>query len=203
MRFNALVVAAMVITSVNAVGRGGFRSLLGGNGHRTGSGPSYGTLEEDLESELTQDPPAHGPEPVSSQGLSRDEWDGLRVPKNAKKDPICDPIVIELSKLWLKVYVLNCEFRALMPVYYKLMKGEDENGKKIKKRKLKSKQTAAYLALSDEHKAKLREFKAEYAGATEKYDETWKQLIAKECSTEYSGLSSMEDMIKWEHFPKL
>ncbi|KAH6560351.1 hypothetical protein BASA60_000348 [Batrachochytrium salamandrivorans] len=132
MKVRVLVAAAMVITSVNAVGKGGFRGLLGGNGHRTGSGPSYGTLEEDLESELTQESLEDELELNSEQDLLQKEWVALQVLKNAKKDPICDPIIIELSKLWSKVYVLNCGFRVLMPVYYRLMKGEDENGKRSK-----------------------------------------------------------------------
>ncbi|KAH6591398.1 hypothetical protein BASA50_008706 [Batrachochytrium salamandrivorans] len=72
--------------------------------------------------------------------------------------------------------------------------------RKIKKRKLKSKQTVTYLALSDEHKAKLKEIKAEYADVTKEYDETWEELIAKEGSAESLGVAPLEEMIERDTF---
>ncbi|KAH9245557.1 hypothetical protein BASA81_016937 [Batrachochytrium salamandrivorans] len=66
MKFNALVVAAMVITSASAGGRKGSRGWLGGGG-MTGSGSSYDTFDNDLEPPSQQVPPKNEPRSESSQ----------------------------------------------------------------------------------------------------------------------------------------
>ncbi|KAH6595709.1 hypothetical protein BASA61_003709 [Batrachochytrium salamandrivorans] len=62
MKFNALVVAAMVITSVNAAGKGGFRGLFKKGGRMTRPGPSYDTFDNEPESVVAQDAAESGEE---------------------------------------------------------------------------------------------------------------------------------------------
>ncbi|KAH6560363.1 hypothetical protein BASA50_003308 [Batrachochytrium salamandrivorans] len=136
MKFNALVVAAMVITSVNASGREGLEGFLKKGCVARSDSKEMLAIENDSESELTQDPPVHGPEPVSSQdslengsepGPSQDspnnESGKSRESGVTEYDPKCDPIIIKLDKLWLKAYDLEPVLRSQMPAYYKLMKG--------------------------------------------------------------------------------
>ncbi|KAH6572720.1 hypothetical protein BASA50_007934 [Batrachochytrium salamandrivorans] len=267
MRFNVLVVAAMVITSVNAVRRGRFTGRLGSNSMPR-SDSEQNLLGDGSEPELTQDPPEHKPELVFPQnppahvsipGPSQDSQghglapvvpdsliedgsksvvsenllgDGLesgssqdspghvsrpgpsqdpprhrpgasQVSKPRQKDPVCDPIVKKLNRLWLKADEIDARFYSLMPVYYRLMKGEDMKGKRIKKHKLKLKQMIAYLALSNEHKAILGEFKVEYAGVAKEYPAIWTELMAKECWTEFFHKLPLEKMIKKGYFLQL
>ncbi|KAH9251874.1 hypothetical protein BASA81_010194 [Batrachochytrium salamandrivorans] len=149
MKFNALVVAAMVIASVNASGA-----------DEPPSGAEYSGGRSNTE--LIQGSSGNGPGKSRESGVT--EYD----PKYAG--------LLQTNE------------------------GEDMRRRKIKKRKLKSKQTVTYLALSDEHKAKLKEIKAEYADVTKEYDETWEELIAKEGSAESLGVAPLEEMIERGHF---
>ncbi|KAH6566405.1 hypothetical protein BASA61_005532 [Batrachochytrium salamandrivorans] len=93
MKFNALVVAAMVITSVNASGKGR-PSEVEDNGGRSKPGPS-------------QNPPVY--KPNESQDSEPEE------------NPICDNILDELFTLWDDVIDLDSEFQERMSVLYGLI----------------------------------------------------------------------------------
>ncbi|KAH6560369.1 hypothetical protein BASA61_005091 [Batrachochytrium salamandrivorans] len=97
MKFNALVVAAMVIASVNASGA-----------DEPPSGAEYSGGRSNTE--LIQGSSGNGPGKSRESGVT-------------EYDPKCDPIIIKLNKIWIKVDVLEPGLRSQMPAYYKLMKG--------------------------------------------------------------------------------
>ncbi|KAH9245396.1 hypothetical protein BASA81_017130 [Batrachochytrium salamandrivorans] len=128
MKVNALVVAAMVITSVNAVWHDVFTGCFRG---RCGMSKSE-----------------------SEESLLQKDGDEPKVPKPTKASPKCGSIVKELTDLRGDAYDIEATFRGQMPTHFNLMKGMDADDKKINPRILKAEQAAAYRALSNEDKAK-------------------------------------------------
>ncbi|KAH6572588.1 hypothetical protein BASA60_006557 [Batrachochytrium salamandrivorans] len=176
MKFNVLVVAAMVIASVNAVWHDNLPSGVENSGDM-----SKAESEESL-----------------LQG-----WNEPKVPKPIKDDSKCDPIVEKLTDLRRETYNIEDELRERMPTYFNLMKGMDADGKKINPSILKAEQVTAYLELSDEKKATVEGFKTEYAGVMERYDAIWGEFIDSRCFTEDLLWMSPDEMIKRGPFPKL
>ncbi|KAH6559835.1 hypothetical protein BASA62_000312 [Batrachochytrium salamandrivorans] len=237
MKFNALVVAAMVITSVNAVGRGGSRSLFEGNGRMTKSGSKANLLDKDLESVVTQNSPEDEPRQGSSpdspkheltqtqldkfvktecvEGLTEDptrhkaasvlvqesqrhkprprpSWKSLarklkpvlpskspddkpdtpQVFKPIEKDPICDPIVAELSISWRKISDFDRAFSKQEPEFYKLLRN------------------------------RLQEIKAEYIRLEQEHRVIWARLKDNDCPTKEFKRLSPDHMKKEGYFPK-
>ncbi|KAH6602766.1 hypothetical protein BASA61_000798 [Batrachochytrium salamandrivorans] len=86
MKFNALVVAAMVITSVSAGGRKGLPGWLGG-GRMTGSASSYDTFDNEPELEPPQDSSRHGPESRFLQAPPENE----QKPDSSQDPPMSGP----------------------------------------------------------------------------------------------------------------
>ncbi|KAH6565975.1 hypothetical protein BASA62_006953 [Batrachochytrium salamandrivorans] len=91
MRVKALVVAAMVITSVNASGKGGFKSWFG-RGGMTGSESRHNLLRSTLS--LSQEP-----EPTKKKLGDGSGGGG--------KDPFCDSMTSKLSGLRDKAVALS------------------------------------------------------------------------------------------------
>ncbi|KAH6591736.1 hypothetical protein BASA61_004817 [Batrachochytrium salamandrivorans] len=209
MKFNALVVAAMVITSVNAVGRGGSRSLFEGNGRMTKSGSKANLLDKDLDPVVTQNSPEDEPRQGSSpdspkheltqtqldkfvktecvEGLTEDPTrhkaasvlDTPQVFKPIEKDPICDPIVAELSISWRKISDFDRAFSKQESEFYKLMRnrykkpeenGEEDNEEKRKEEEekkinvdaLRSKEIQEWIDSNPKAIPRLRKIKTEY-----------------------------------------
>ncbi|KAH6577545.1 hypothetical protein BASA60_003951 [Batrachochytrium salamandrivorans] len=200
MKFNVFVVAAMVITSVNAGGSDKPSSGDENSGGRSKSVVPEGLMGDSSGSESLQESLGHGSEPALTQDSLQKEWNESQYSEPTEYDPKCDPIVIKLDELWLKADEINARFYSQLPVYYRLMKGEDLRGKKIKKHKLKLKKMTTYLKLSDENKTKLTELKARYTGVMNEYRVTWKKLRREGCPTEHLRVFSVKDMIQKGHF---
>ncbi|KAH6578979.1 hypothetical protein BASA61_010575 [Batrachochytrium salamandrivorans] len=67
-----------------------------------------------------------------TQDSLQKEWNESQYSEPTEYDPKCDPIVIKLDELWLKADEINARFYSQLPVYYRLMKGEDLRGKRSK-----------------------------------------------------------------------
>ncbi|KAH6596398.1 hypothetical protein BASA50_005104 [Batrachochytrium salamandrivorans] len=114
MKFNALVVAAMVITSVSASGKGRPRGFLKKGGGMTGSESLEKlVIEDDSESEPPQDSQRHGATQRlswSSMGQSLGSVFSSKSSRNkpsTPQNPVCISIEDELCTFWDKVYDLN------------------------------------------------------------------------------------------------
>ncbi|KAH9245605.1 hypothetical protein BASA83_009299 [Batrachochytrium salamandrivorans] len=285
MKFNALVVAAMVITSVNAVGRGGSRSLFEGNGRMTKSGSKANLLDKDLESVVTQNSPEDEPRQGSSpdspkheltqtqldkfvktecvEGLTEDptrhkaasvlvqesqrhkprprpSWKSLarklkpvlpskspddkpdtpQVFKPIEKDPICDPIVAELSISWRKISDFDRAFSKQEPEFYKLLRNrykkpeengekdneekrkEEEEEKKINADALRSKEIQEWIDSNPKSIPRLQEIKAEYIRLEQEHRVIWARLKDNDCPTKEFKRLSPDHMKKEGYFPK-
>ncbi|KAH9250631.1 hypothetical protein BASA81_011550 [Batrachochytrium salamandrivorans] len=188
MKFNALVAAAMVITSVNAAGKGGFRGFLKKGGGMTGSesleklvidddpelepsqeSPRCGArqrlsqipLARRFRSGPSQDAPKSESEPVVTQDPSNNLSGTPQVPEPRKKDPVCRAIVEELYTSWEKLDTLNYRFRIQALEFHKLMMGEITKGKKDKRHNLNLEEIQKYIELNPEVIPKLKKFKKE------------------------------------------
>ncbi|KAH9246288.1 hypothetical protein BASA81_016179 [Batrachochytrium salamandrivorans] len=109
MKFNVLVIAAMVITSANAGGRKGLPGWLGGGG-MTGSGSSYDTFDNE-------------PEPPSQQDPPKNPSAEVRYFLPNEKDTICGDIQVKLHRLYDKINNRNELFRFRMSGFYKTIGG--------------------------------------------------------------------------------
>ncbi|KAH9248248.1 hypothetical protein BASA81_014094 [Batrachochytrium salamandrivorans] len=149
MKFNALVAAAMVITSVNASGKGRPKGLFKKGDGMKGSDSSWTLLEKDPEPELqeslvhrsksgsSQSPQRHKPRPRLSQSLAMHRLRSAlsskpprrkpgKIHEPIKKDPVCDPIARELHASWKKISVFDKTFSKQIPDFYKLLRKERE-----------------------------------------------------------------------------
>ncbi|KAH6560620.1 hypothetical protein BASA61_003237 [Batrachochytrium salamandrivorans] len=109
MKFNVLVVAAMVITSVSAGKRKGLPGWLR-NGGMTGSGSSYDTFDNE-------------PEPPSQQGSSKNPSSMSQDIKPTNKKEICDAIKAKLLDLHDNLDSRNELLRVQMSGLYMIMGG--------------------------------------------------------------------------------
>ncbi|KAH9244852.1 hypothetical protein BASA81_017705, partial [Batrachochytrium salamandrivorans] len=124
MKFNALVVAAMVITSVSAglpdklpsgVENSGGRSMSVFPQGTSGNGP--GPLQE---SDHTNKEPADdsGGDGIDEDSASDEELDGHEGLGDAsnkvvvKSNPVCDSLISELKTLWNRFMTINSDARS-------------------------------------------------------------------------------------------
>ncbi|KAH6574715.1 hypothetical protein BASA50_007630 [Batrachochytrium salamandrivorans] len=207
MKFNALVVAAMVITSVNAGRRGGFRGWLGG-GRMTGSesrerpGGSQdldpakkelgsGSGDDDTGKELVSYPNG-----AYVKGGSGNKSNGV---VGVEPSPICALIASKLYDLWNEIDDFDFVFRSQMLTYYRLMvRGDknDENGD------LNFEEARVWLKFHPEAIPELQEIKAKYTGFEGNYYKTWAELAENNCLTEKLKSISPKEMIKQRYFPQ-
>ncbi|KAH6560254.1 hypothetical protein BASA61_003999 [Batrachochytrium salamandrivorans] len=222
MKFNALVAAAMVITSVNAAGKGGFRGFLKKGGGMTGSesleklvidddpelepsqeSPRCGArqrlsqipLARRFRSGPSQDAPKSESEPVVTQDPSNNLSGTPQVPEPRKKDPVCRAIVEELYTSWEKLDTLNYRFRIQALEFHKLMMGEITKGKKDKRHNLNLEEIQKYIELNPEVIPKLKKFKKESVSLKEDHRKIWKRLKDGKCVTkrlEHLSLAGMK-----------
>ncbi|KAH6583315.1 hypothetical protein BASA60_001497 [Batrachochytrium salamandrivorans] len=172
MKFNVLVVAAMVIASVNA---GGADELPSGAEHSGGRSTT-----------------------VVAEGSSRHKSNIPQIPE-PKKLPICEGLKLRLDELWDRAAILESELQDQLPEYLNLMKGLDLNGEKIEEGQLGSEQAAAYSALDSKDMFILKTFDEEYGGVMEDYGMTWGEFERK-CPAESRGVLSLEEMVQRDNF---
>ncbi|KAH6562738.1 hypothetical protein BASA50_010007 [Batrachochytrium salamandrivorans] len=184
MKFNILVVAAMVIASVNAVRYegppSGYDELPSGDENSGGRSTA-----------------------VVAEGSSGNGQNPPQESESTTEDPICADLKRILSNLWDRSVDLEAGLHDQLPEYHNLMKGIGENGRRIKKSQLGPKQVAGYLALNGRNKTILTNFDDNYSGVVEDYSMTWGEFERNECSTESFSLSSPEEMLEEGHFLQL
>ncbi|KAH6571867.1 hypothetical protein BASA62_003670 [Batrachochytrium salamandrivorans] len=112
MKFNVLVAAAMVITRVNAAGKGGFGGLLKKGGGMTGSESSWNLLDKDPESGPSQDAagdelrPRPSKSPRRKPGASQGRDHTKKKPSDnleAETPLACNSMASELKDLQKKI----------------------------------------------------------------------------------------------------
>ncbi|KAH9270533.1 hypothetical protein BASA83_007346 [Batrachochytrium salamandrivorans] len=156
MRVNALVVAAMVITSVNAglfgktpsgVENNGGRSKpaapLGLEVHYSKSGLSPDSSGHESASVLPQesqrhkpapglppDSPGHGSASVFPLQLPRHDWIASPPSDATEKNPPADTSTSDLFCLRSSIMHLDSEFQSQFPHYYRLMKAKNREDRK-------------------------------------------------------------------------
>ncbi|KAH6584786.1 hypothetical protein BASA61_005874 [Batrachochytrium salamandrivorans] len=217
MKFNALVVAAMVITSVSASGKGRPRGFLKKGGGMTGSESLEKlVIEDDSESEPPQDSQRHGATQRlswSSMGQSLGSVFSSKSSRNkpsTPQNPVCISIEDELCTFWDKVYDLNCEFQKQLPLFYRIMmmeEGKNKKGNKGKRGKeeekinLKDEQIRACLEFNPEAIPDLQGFKAKYDSLEKERDDILKRFDENECPKTFKQLS-LKEITKQGNFPK-
>ncbi|KAH6573835.1 hypothetical protein BASA50_000294 [Batrachochytrium salamandrivorans] len=189
MRVNALFVAAMVITSVNA---GWLDTFMGWFGIDRGN------------QGLVSSPnlPEHGPGsvlPSDSQDSTLDDARDLdpynQEPGDGSNDGdeelTCDSIIADLTKLQVKMLELYGQFRAQLPAFYDL---------KSRAGDLKDEEMDDYHASRREVEAMLEGIKAEFTNSNARYSEDWATLIDKGCLDDYVYLMSPVEMTQISMF---
>ncbi|KAH6569964.1 hypothetical protein BASA50_008667 [Batrachochytrium salamandrivorans] len=189
MKFNALVVAAMVITSAHAGQFGLFTSWLGINGGNQdpvsspdspehGPGSVLPSNSQDSTLDDAQDPDPYNQDPVDGS----DDGD---------KKPTCDSIIDDLKKLQVKMLGLDEQFRNQLPTLYELKSRADG---------LKDEEMDDYHVSRKEVETTLEDIKAEFINLSAKYSEGWVTLIADGCWNDYLHLMSPEGMMQISMF---
>ncbi|KAH6566425.1 hypothetical protein BASA62_006703 [Batrachochytrium salamandrivorans] len=172
MKVSVLVAAAMVITSVNADRYEGFLDCLGRICRSR--------------SKLSQDSP--------KQGLSQ----RLQY-KKIKKDPVCGPVVKELSLSRSKINEFNYKFENQVPDFHQLMMGGDDDEEGTN-HDLNLKKMQELLKSNPEAIPRLRELQTESIELKEEHLSIWKYLLGIDCPTEGLDHLSPEGMIQQGHF---
>ncbi|KAH6572711.1 hypothetical protein BASA62_003250 [Batrachochytrium salamandrivorans] len=99
MKFNAFVVAAMVITSVNAGGSDKPSSGDENSGGRSKSVVPEGLMGDSSGSESLQESLGHVSRPGSSQDSLDDNPNESQYSEPTEYDPKCDPIVDKITRI--------------------------------------------------------------------------------------------------------
>ncbi|KAH9263546.1 hypothetical protein BASA83_013068 [Batrachochytrium salamandrivorans] len=185
MKFNALVVAAMVITSVNAGGRKGFPGCFG---RRCG-----------LRSAVKHVPLKNEP------GLKPN----VTINPDPKKDPICNPILEQLSTIRINGLKLNGAFGRMLPTVFNIMTEENDEEESDKEESVKGKghkedpkaeKIRRFLKSNPESLSTLERIRNRYTELQDAYGTTWEILVRSECPTEKLQHWTPETMIKDEYF---
>ncbi|KAH6592739.1 hypothetical protein BASA61_004449 [Batrachochytrium salamandrivorans] len=205
MRVNVLVVAAMVITSVNAGWR---KKDAGGNRHNDGRKTSKGPLgltvrplslvlpskssESEPSSELSPKSPVHPLSLVLPQTSSESDESTSQKPDHPKKTPVCDSIVKELEVLLGRAYVFDLTIEAQMPILSNIIK--EEGGSSASKIKRVEDWFKSHL----EDKDTIEKMRDEHTDLMEHYYETWGRFSGSGCLVEnFMELSPVKNDKKW------
>ncbi|KAH6593366.1 hypothetical protein BASA61_004312 [Batrachochytrium salamandrivorans] len=182
MKFKVLVVAAMVITSVNAGGRGGFKGWLK---------PKGGMSKSESKQSLL---PKAGDASQESETTKQEPTGGSNV-KDIAKDRICTTIKSELDSLRREAKeVYSLLFRQI-PDSYKQEKGLYT----LKSHPLKDWLKQCY----EDNPELLQPIKEKLVVLDEKYRSAWAELITEGCSIESRPYSvSPEEMAKRGYLSK-
>ncbi|KAH6576821.1 hypothetical protein BASA62_001160 [Batrachochytrium salamandrivorans] len=134
MKLNVLVVAAMVITSVNAGLFGKTNKPVKKSGGDSMSAPSYNPLENDEGTSQESDPNETGPasysgddgadkNPTSNSAMAHVVGEPTKASKKIVADsvPACDDFVNELYILRSRIWGLDYRLQSMFPDLHKLM----------------------------------------------------------------------------------
>ncbi|KAH6567004.1 hypothetical protein BASA62_006384 [Batrachochytrium salamandrivorans] len=153
----------MVITSVNASGKGGFKSWFG-RGGMTGSESRHNLLRSTLS--LFQ-----GPEPTKKK-----PGDGSG---GGDKDPFCDPMTSKLSGLRDKAAELSSNIPRQRQVSRELRGHRRKDADRDEQGYMKVDRMVARSELDDEDSPEMKEIKESLIALEKEYRELWIPFINK------------------------
>ncbi|KAH6566554.1 hypothetical protein BASA60_009410 [Batrachochytrium salamandrivorans] len=185
MKFNALVVAAMVITSVNAGWYEGFPGCLG-RICGPGSESSQNSRVNGQEPAMPQDTPGDRQEPGPSQDPPVHNSGKVHVSKPTKTNPKCGPLLLELAVAWTNIDAFNCRSESQDKRFFKLITGQNtgeisdglgvNNDKKGDEVALRTAAIQKYIKENPRDIPGLREIQAESISLERVYCKIWKRL---------------------------
>ncbi|KAH9248745.1 hypothetical protein BASA83_001300 [Batrachochytrium salamandrivorans] len=194
MKFRALVVAAMVITSVNAGGDDIFMGCFKKGGSRSRSGSSECLVPDD-DSDTPQEfrvTGYRGGNDPYDEDASKELADD---PAMAYVNPnlTCNLIIVRLYGVWGDADVLDRQLRKLVPAIYKLIQ------KNANEDDLITQEIEEQFELESKDNLELQTIQEKYAAVMEKYYKTWDDFKRNECSIELHDWMAPEEMIKVGH----
>ncbi|KAH6564667.1 hypothetical protein BASA50_008679 [Batrachochytrium salamandrivorans] len=203
MKVRVLVVAAMVITSVNANWLDTFMGWLGINSSSQGSVLPSDSPEHGPGSVLPSDSPEHGPGSVlpsnsqdstlnDTQDLDPYNQDPADGSDDGDEESTCGSIIADLTGLQVIMLELDEDFRAWLPTLYNLKKKAVDG--------LKDEEMDDYHVWRRKVEAMLEDIKVEFINLNAKYSEGWATLIAKGCLDDHVHLMSPEGMMQISMF---
>ncbi|KAH6588427.1 hypothetical protein BASA61_005928, partial [Batrachochytrium salamandrivorans] len=188
MKFNALVVAAMVITSVSAGGRGGFKSFLDRVGRMMRSGSSYNSLENDSEPGPSQNSQRHKPKPGPPRNSPRRVPDLYNIMRKERHK--------EFNNLMKMIELAEGNVEKIEDDEDKV---EDDEGADDG---LIAAKVQTWVGSNPGAIPYLESIRAEYDSLEEEYREGWKALSDNNCMTELLEYLSPDHMVKLGYLPK-
>ncbi|KAH6587844.1 hypothetical protein BASA61_006179, partial [Batrachochytrium salamandrivorans] len=153
MRVKVLVAAAMVITSVNASGKGGFKSWFG-RGGMTGSESRHNLLRSTLS--LFQ-----GPEPTKKKPGDSSGGGG--------KDPFCDSMTSKLSGLHDEAVALSSNIPRQRQVSRELRGNRHKDADRDEQGYIEVDRMVARSELDDEDSLEMKEIKESLIALEQEY----------------------------------
>ncbi|KAH9248019.1 hypothetical protein BASA81_014357 [Batrachochytrium salamandrivorans] len=206
MKFNVLVVAAMVITSVSAGRKGKSNKPVKKSGGDSMSAPSYNPLEAGEGTSQESDPNETGPAGYSGDdGADKNSASNSvmahvmkKLTKTSKKtvtDPVlvCDNLVTELYFSKGKIWDLDYQVRSMFPDLYKLTTAKNSNFRNTDIDNWRESHPEATTVLAKMIK--------EITDLMEKHHVKW-AIFAKSCQVQSFMELFLEEMIKKIHFAK-
>ncbi|KAH9262719.1 hypothetical protein BASA83_013758 [Batrachochytrium salamandrivorans] len=197
MKVNVLVVAAMVIASVNAGGR---KKGAGGHRHNDGSEPS----SEAVISRVYVPVPVVSLESASSRDFSDEEWALLegRDPTSVQKardlkdfgiikTPDCDTLFAKLQDLQGRILQLSDKYSSCRLTLC---------GINIKADSSKSNEIAGYLTSHATASGTMQRARQVAITLKEEYEETWMSFLDAGCLNQSNRLFTPEEIGKWVIF---
>ncbi|KAH6589853.1 hypothetical protein BASA61_005459 [Batrachochytrium salamandrivorans] len=172
MKFNALVVAAMVITSVNAGLFGKATNPFKKSGGGSMSEQLYDPLENDEDIFQESEPTKNG---------QYDDSD------DAEKTQDCNRMFTIAEKIQDNIFDLADDFRINLPI-----PDAPNSGANDLKPEAREGHAEFYSQIKDEQKA----IKEKATFLKEKYEENWEKIVKTECPTESVRLLSPEEMME-------
>ncbi|KAH9255664.1 hypothetical protein BASA81_006270 [Batrachochytrium salamandrivorans] len=185
MRVNVLVIAAMVVTSVNAGGKERPRGLFKqGDGSGLKSKAPFGLRVYSLFPKKR---------PVHDSGASQDTDPTSKESSNgsdddaAKKESACKRLASELLYLQQRIFEHFDEFHIQLSI---------SNNLKDNKETLKTEEIGNRFASYNLVNAKLETIKKRFVVSDEYYRETYGELVQNDCSTEFPRLIPPKEMME-------
>ncbi|KAH6570199.1 hypothetical protein BASA62_004432 [Batrachochytrium salamandrivorans] len=173
MKFNTLVVAAMVIASVNATWNSKVPGCLRGS---CGSRPRLSRGVGETGSDTPQGPK------IIEKGLASNPH-----MKGDSQELTCNAILLGLYDLQKDILELSCEFRYNRLSLYIIHSGATT---------LTDETIEASTASSFKVKAELETIEAEFAKFEAEYHRVWGQLEQNSCSAKYYNTMSPKELLK-------
>ncbi|KAH9256547.1 hypothetical protein BASA81_005236 [Batrachochytrium salamandrivorans] len=197
MKFNSLVVAAMVIASVNAGGR---KKSAGGHRHNDGSGPS----SEAVISRVYVPVPVVPSESASSRDFSEEEWavlegrDPISVQKvrdlkdyGTIKTPDCDTLFGKLQDLQGRILQLSDKYSSCRLTLCKININAD---------RFKPEEMDEYLKSHATASGTMQRARQVAITLKEEYERTWMSFEDAGCLNQSNRLFTPKEIDKWVIF---